>query len=598
MPENPPTTPDPGPVASDSAQPAAPDPTPSEAASPWARNAATATTPPAPEPAADGPEIVADAPASPAPPLGPTTHPAAPVNPAVVANHVPPQRIPSRSARAPLPGGLLAAVGAAGLAGAILVPVDRPGLGWLLAGLAVAGTVYGVDRAARRAADRGSDSVGAEAAARTDRSGSRGPGPDPKRGGWERMWWRVLALARLGVGVVRDAPWLFGLCVVGALVAGSLAVVRRSVYGLWFDVAAVPFAGMTSLPWLFRAAREPRGRARVGSQRVWWSVAVAAALLVVVVPLLAGADAVFAGIVNGLVPSIDVPAVVRWGFVFVVVGLGTAGMLYLLAAPPPAAGQDRSAGGSGAEAADAVGWWGIRRFSPVEGGIPVGALTIVFAAFVGTQVAVLFGGDGYVQRTAGLTYAEYARSGFWQLSIVSMLTLAVIAGVLRCARQESAGERRWLRGAIAVVCGLTLLIVASALHRMWTYQEAYGFTVLRLLVEVFEGWIALVYLLVLVSLISLRRGWVPRAAIGAAAVTLLGLAVLDPERLIAERNIDRWQAGKNLDTSYLSTLSADALPAADRLPDPQRAAIAEVIRARLERDSWQGWNYARATARR
>lgn len=703
MPENPPVTPDPGPVSGDSAPPtppAAPDPTPPEAVLPRMRSAphlpaepavataaapslpGTASTVPAAAPGSPGsastsseaaPDIVVAAPGWPAPPFVSSPHPPVPENPVGRPKYAPPQPIPSRSARAPLPGGLLAAVGAAGLAAAILVPVDRPGVGWLLAGLAVAGTVYGVDRAARRAADR--DSVGAKATTRTDQPGSRGPGADastgvaassvaagairrgglggaaqstrdrrsavadrgsvvdspasartsggeasvgqpvevtgtapvtgtsrgwPDRAGWERISWAVLALALLGVGAFRDAPWLFGLCVVGAVLSTSLAVVPRSVYGLWFDVLSVPFAGMTSLPWLFRAARETRGRATVGSQRVWWSVAVAAALLVVMVPLLAGADAVFAGMVNGLVPSIDVPAVLRWGLVFVVVGMGTAGMLYLLAAPPPAAtdGRDRSAGGSGAEGSDVPGRLGIRRFSPVEWGIPVGALTIVFAAFVATQVAVLFGGDGYVQRTAGLTYAEYARSGFWQLSIVSLLTLAVIAGVLRCARRESAGERRWLRGAIAVVCGLTLLIVASALHRMWTYQQAYGFTVLRLLVEVFEGWIALVYLLVLVSLISLRRGWVPRAAIGAAAVTLLGLAVLNPEGLIADRNIDRWQAGKNLDTSYLSGLSADALPATDRLPDPQRAAIAEVIRARLDHDSWQGWNYARATARR
>lgn len=43
---------------------------------------------------------------------------------------------------------------------------------------------------------------------------------------------------------------------------------------------------------------------------------------------------------------------------------------------------------------------------------------------------------------------------------------------------------------------------------------------------------------------------------------------------------------------------AVVLPVADRLPDVERAAIADVIRARLSSDSWQGWNYARATARR
>ncbi|WP_460724291.1 DUF4153 domain-containing protein [Nocardia heshunensis] len=555
-----------------------------------------------------------------------------------------PHDVPSRAELVPLPGGLLAATVGTGVAAAVLVPIDRPGVGWLAAGLTVTGAVYAVDRAARRRvatsarqqSESGSATAATSSADRQDgaREEQRGgvttavrpvdeDAADSRRVPWGRIWWAALALALLGVGTVRDAGWLFVLCAVGAVVAGSLAVVPRSVHGLWFDALAVPFAAVISPPWLYRAMQRARGRMGGGSQRVWWSVAVAAGLLVIMVPLLSGADAVFAGLVDGLLPHIDVPAVVRWGVVFVIAGAGTAGALYLLAGPPPGHAEDGVGIEYGSDvedsaddadsadhadsadddadddylaAGDPLGWMGIRRFSPLEWGIPVGALSIVFVAFVGTQIAVLFGGDGYVQRTAALTYAEYARGGFWQLSIVSMLTLAVIGAVLRFARQSSPDERRWLRVAVAVVCGLTLVIVASALHRMWLYQQAYGFTVMRLLVEVFEGWIALVYVLVLASLVRLRRDWVPRAAVGAAVVTLLGLAVLNPEGFVAERNIDRWQSGRSLDTDYLSKLSADVLPAADRLPDPQRAAIANVIRARLSDDPWQGWNYARATA--
>ncbi|MGW4356899.1 DUF4153 domain-containing protein [Nocardia sp. NPDC004582] len=620
-----------------------------------------------------------------------------------------------------MPNGLLAATAAAGCAAAVLVPLDRPGIGWLLAGLAIAGTVYAVDRAARNAEwdddyddeaddyddeaddyddeadgyddeaecdDEAADSArsgvdradrrpakapGDRDAAQVDAVGDStarvGTGDSPTRSGvgdrpagpgvgdivdghavgdatvrdenagrpavadhdevtavpvaaesgtdhtvaeahspagkahaagiggllpaglgqvpWSRVWWTGVALALLSVGAFRAAPWLFVLCLAGAAVAGSLAVVPRSAYGMWFDVLAVPFSALNSWPWLYRAMTRTRERAATGTQRVWWSIGAAAVLLLIMVPLLAGADAVFAGLVNGLVPAVDVPALLRWGAVFVVAGSGVAGALYLLAGPPPAAAdEDRSPGR------------GVRRFSPLEWGIPVGALTIVFAAFVATQVAVLFGGDGYVQRTVGLTYAEYARSGFWQLSIVSLLTLAVIGVVLRFAAQDGVTECRWLRIAIAIVIGLVLVIVASALHRMWTYQQAYGFTLLRLLVEVFEGWIALVYLLLLASLVRLHRYWVPRVAVGAALATLLALAVLNPEGFVADRNIARWQSGKSLDTAYLSNLSPDVLPATDRLPEPQRSAIANPIREHLRGDSWQGWNHSRATATR
>ena len=54
-------------------------------------------------------------------------------------------------------------------------------------------------------------------------------------------------------------------------------------------------------------------------------------------------------------------------------------------------------------------------------------MNLLFALFVAVQLAVLFGGDGYVRATAALTYAEYARSGFAQLVAVAALTLAVAA---------------------------------------------------------------------------------------------------------------------------------------------------------------------------
>ncbi|MEV6067257.1 DUF4153 domain-containing protein [Nocardia sp. NPDC052001] len=601
---------------------------------------------------------------------------------------VPPVQRPPRSAVIPMPRGTFTAIAGAGVAAAVCVPLDRPGIGWLFAVLASGGAVYAVDRRARREAaaeeaspdaresvsntasearaavpDSSADPTGASGgatnAAAVDPTGasggaantaapqqnsghassgasresvgdaanrgvsqenpgvSHGDSPQPAGiwsrmpviGGWPadrvlrsaRMWWVLLAVLLVAVGTFRAANWLFVLCLLGAAMAASLAVVgRRTAYGTIFDVLAVPYGALTALPWLYRWAGRRESARRAGSRRAGWSVLVTLGLLVVFVPLLAGADAVFARLVSGLIPSLDPADVWSWGFLFVLAGLGVAGALYLLAGPPPAARGDSVAGevlDDLLSGPDTVGAQGVRRFSKAEWGLPLGALTVLFAVFVGTQLAVLFGGDGYVQRTADLTYAEYARNGFWQLSIVSLLTLGVIAIVQRTAAQRTPSDRLWLRVAVSAVSVLTMVIVASALHRMWTYQQAYGFTVLRVLVEVFELWIALIYILVLASLVRLSREWVPRAAIGAAALTLLALAVVNPERFIADRNIDRWESSHRLDSGYLSGLSADALPAVDRLPAAQRDKIADAIRSGIDNDSWRGWNLSRARAR-
>ncbi|WP_446222805.1 DUF4153 domain-containing protein [Nocardia sp. IBHARD005] len=400
----------------------------------------------------------------------------------------------------------------------------------------------------------------------------------------DRVWWAAAAIALLGVGTVRAAEWLFVLCVIAACVAGSLAVLgRRSVRGIAHDMFAVPLAAFGAAPWAFSGLRESRSVGTSTVRRYGVSVAVTAALLVVFVPLLGGADATFAGLLNGLVPTVDGPAAWQWTFLFVAVTVGVLGALYLLAGPP-------------ASAADSVRPQ--RLWSRSEWMLPVGALTVLFAVFVGAQFVALFGGDDYVQRTAGLTYAEYARSGFWQLSAVSILTLAVILAVLHWSVQDTAADRRSLRVLLSAASVLALVIACSALGRMWTYQQAYGFTVLRLLVTTCELWVGLVYVLVLVAIARLRWNWVPRAAIGTALGTLIALALLNPEHLVAERNIDRWHTSGRLDTDYLSALSPDILPALNDLDDQYlRTAIEATVLYDLDEDHWWSWNWSRSSAR-
>ena len=399
----------------------------------------------------------------------------------------------------------------------------------------------------------------------------------------DRAWWATAAIVLLGVGAVRAAGWLFVLCVIAACVAGSLAVLgRRSVRGIVHDMFAVPLASFGAVPWAFSGLRESRSTGTSTVRRYGVSVAATAALLVVFVPLLGGADATFAKLLNGLVPTVDGPAAWQWIFLFAVVTVGVLAALYLLAGPP-------------AHAADSVR--PVRLWSRSEWMLPVGALTGLFAVFVGAQFVALFGGDDYVQRTAGLTYAEYARSGFWQLSAVSILTLAVILAVLRWSVQDTAADRRSLRILLSAVSVLALVIVCSALGRMWTYQQAYGFTVLRLLVTTCELWVGLVYVLVLIAIARLRWSWVPRAAIGTALGTLIALALLNPEHLVAERNIDRWQTSGRLDADYLSNLSSDILPALDPLPDNLRTQIETPVLDDLDDDQWWSWNWSRSSAR-
>src|SRR3546814_15767898 len=105
------------------------------------------------------------------------------------------------------------------------------------------------------------------------------------------------------------------------------------------------------------------------------------------------------------------------------------------------------------------------------------------------------------------TYAEYVHQGFGQLTVATILTLLVVWAAARKAPVATSADRTWLRGSLGLLCVLTLVVVASALYRMHVYQEAYGFTQLRLLVDVFEGWLGLLVFAVMVAGTTLRGAW-------------------------------------------------------------------------------------------
>ncbi len=282
-------------------------------------------------------------------------------------------------------------------------------------------------------------------------------------------------------------------------------------------------------------------------------------------------------------PDINAGTVFVWLFLFVVGALTTAAGIYLVSAPPDLSGMDTPSP---------------RRLGLFEWALPIAALVVLFSGFVVVQIAVLFGGRRHVLKTAGLSYADYARGGFWQLATVTVLTLLVIAGVTRWASRKSRADRGALRVLLGLLCLLSMVVVASALKRMYTYQEAYSFTGERVFVMAFELVLGIIFLLIIGAGIRWQGSWIPRTVAALGVVTLLGLAVLNPEAYAAERNIARYNEEGMIDAWYLRALSADATPALAKLPDAVRRCTLSWITPELaDEDPWYAWNLGRQRAR-
>jgi hypothetical protein len=354
-------------------------------------------------------------------------------------------------------------------------------------------------------------------------------------------------------------------------------------------VLALPAGAVRALPWTRRGVRTvSEGTNARTTLRLLAATGVGLVLLWLFGALFASADPAFSRLVDRVLPSVGAHQTWRWIVLFPLGTLLALSTAYLVVAPPGPAG--RSDPGPG----------GPQPLSRLEWAVPVCMLDLLFAAFVVVQAAELFGDNTHVLTTDNLTYADYARGGFWQLVTVTVLTLGVIGVAAHKAPRTDPVDRGLIRTLLAALALLTLVIVASALRRMALYEEAYGWTRLRLLVGAVELWLGLLFVLVLVAGVRLRAGWLTRAALGTGVAGLLALAVLNPDRFIAAQNVARYERTGRIDAGYLAHLSADAAPALDRLPFVQRACALHLVNVELvaHPDDWRTLNLGRATARK
>ena len=138
---------------------------------------------------------------------------------------------------------------------------------------------------------------------------------------------------------------------------------------------------------------------------VWPIVRTAAISLVALVVfggLFASGDAIFGSWASALVPEFAWDSLILRVFVGFVMGGALLAAGYVALNPPRV---QRVALPARAPVARVWEW-----------AVPVGLVVALFVAFVVAQAAALFGGHDYVQRTTGLTYADYVHQGFGQLT--------------------------------------------------------------------------------------------------------------------------------------------------------------------------------------
>lgn len=228
-------------------------------------------------------------------------------------------------------------------------------------------------------------------------------------------------------------------------------------------------------------------------------------------------------------------------------------------------------------------------------------LNLLFGAFVCVQIKYLFGGAHLVQITSGLTFAEYARRGFFELCTVSVLMLPLLLSADAVCPRASKKAKIVFNTLVSSTVLLLLTIVASAIERMQLYSREYGMSELRFFTTAFMLYLATIFLAYLASVIRAQRRIFVPATYALGLISISALHMVNPEYIISKSNMSR--PADKIDVGYVLSLSCDGLPPIvdelPRLPEAERKQTASQLLARLNgawKTDWRAFNLSRMTA--
>lgn len=215
------------------------------------------------------------------------------------------------------------------------------------------------------------------------------------------------------------------------------------------------------------------------------------------------------------------------------------------------------------------------------------AISLCYLLYLFSQLAYFFSAFKGFLPDGEITYAQYARKGFFEMCVIAVINFVLVSATMLLAQKQE-GEACLLIKLLATFIGVfTLVIISTAISKMVLYINEYGMTVLRVTTSSFMVFLAVVFISIILKIYIRKINIIKTALLTAGCVVLL-LGTVNVNRVCAKYNYESYISGRHqtVDVEALYHLGDEGIPyvaklAADEDPSVQKKAQQYLAKAYL-----------------
>lgn len=231
-------------------------------------------------------------------------------------------------------------------------------------------------------------------------------------------------------------------------------------------------------------------------------------------------------------------------------------------------------------------------------------INLVYLLFTVIQFSYLYGSETALPN--GFTYAEYARRGFFELLLVTIINFTLLIAATLFTKKETQ-IKGILKAAYTLLVLFTFNMLFSSNFKMSLYESAFGYTYLRIFVHFF---LLLLFILFVIVLAGIWINKIPVAKLSIILALLMYLFInfVNVDSIIINKNIERYNATGKIDVNFFSSLSYDVVPQVIKFAqdNTSNASISNKIldystikKKALNKDTkWFEFNYSKFRAKK